>query len=138
MVQAAAFQDDGYVKERRAKASSREREREKTNLERRVTGGRFDTGDRASHDKPVPANATVPLGANPLKLNVLETSFREPLNVLFLLGEKHPHICKEARKPEGWVDWANETCFPTYLENSVGFSNTPLRVRPVLNAVSKR
>lgn len=105
MVQAAAFQDNGW-----SKKEELEREKKKgskTNLERRVTRGRFDTGDRASHDKTVPANTTVPLGANPLKLNVLETSFGEPLNVLFLLGEKHPDICKEARKPEGWVDRAN-------------------------------
>jgi len=104
-------------------------------LERRVTGGRFNTSDRTSHDKAVPANTTVPLGANPLELNVLETGILEPLNVLFLLGEEHPDIRKEAREPEGWVDRADETRFATDLENPVRFPYSPLRVRPVLNAV---
>lgn len=83
----------------------------------------------------MPANTTVPLGANPLELNVLETCFGEPLNVLFLLGEEHPYISKEAREPEAWVDRADETRFTTDLENPVRFPYSPLRVRPVLNAV---
>ena len=106
-------------------------------LQRGVAGKRLDTSDRATHDHAMAANAAVPCRAYPLKLNILETSLMKPLYVLFLRWEKHPGISKEPREPEGWVDGSNHAGLSSYLNHSVGFLDTALWFRPVLDTENK-
>lgn len=85
----------------------------------------------------MPANPTVPLRANSLQLHVCETCLCEPVNVFLFCWEQHPHVCKKSREPECRMHGTNETRFSSLLEHSVSFSDTALRVRPVLNAVTQ-
>lgn len=105
-------------------------------LERGVTRAGFDTGNRTSHDEAMPANPAIPLGANPLKLDILEPCLLKPFYVLFLLGEQHPHICKEAWQPECWIYGANQTRLPPKPQYPVCFSDSTLRLWPILNTES--
>jgi len=76
-------------------------------LQRRIPRCRFYTCNRTSHDQPMATNPTIPFWANPFQLDILKSSFLEPLNVLFLLREEHPHICKEARQPKRRINRTN-------------------------------
>jgi len=82
----------------------------------------------------MPSDATVPLWSNPFQLDILEPSLLEPLDVLFFLGEEHPHVGEEAGEPEGWVHRADHTSCPTKPQDPVGFLDSSLRIRPILDA----
>lgn len=103
-------------------------------LQRGVPPFSLHTCDRASHNQAVPSDAAVPLWSDSLELDILEPSLLEPLDVLFFLGEEHPHVGEEAGQPEGRVHGANQTSHPTHPQDPVGLLDSPLRIRPVLNA----
>uniref|UniRef100_A0A0V0IP74 Putative ovule protein n=1 Tax=Solanum chacoense TaxID=4108 RepID=A0A0V0IP74_SOLCH len=52
---------------------------------------------RAPHDQPMSADTTIPFWANPLQLNLCETSLFKPFYIFFFFWKEHPHICKETR-----------------------------------------
>lgn len=78
-------------------------------LQGRVTALSLDACDGAAHDEAMPSDTAVPLRSNPLQLDIPKPSLLEPLDVLFLLGEEHPHVGEEAGQPEGRVDRADHT-----------------------------
>lgn len=55
----------------------------------------LDPSDGAAHYKAMAADPTVPLWANALELDILEACLLEPLDILFLLWEQHPHVGEE-------------------------------------------
>lgn len=106
-------------------------------LQRRISGGRFYTCYRTSHDQSMPANTTIPFGANPFQLNIRKSGLFKPLNILFLLWEEHPHICKEAGQPKSWVHRTNQTCLTSLFQDPVSFFDATLGVWPVFNTAKR-
>ena len=106
-------------------------------LQRRISRGRFYTSYRTSHDQSMAANTTIPFGANPFQLNIRKSSLFKPLDILFLLWEKHPRICKEARQPKSWVHRTNQARLTSLFQDPVCFFDATLGVRPILNTAKR-
>jgi hypothetical protein len=92
------------------------------------------TCNRAPHDEAMPPDTAIPLWSNSLELDILEPSLLEPLYILFFLGKEHPHIGEKAGQPEGRVYGANQTSYSANPQDLVGFLDSPLWVRPILDA----
>mmetsp|Transcript_1144 Transcript_1144/g.3445 ORF Transcript_1144/g.3445 Transcript_1144/m.3445 type:complete len:294 (+) Transcript_1144:917-1798(+) len=80
------------------------------------------------------AHAPVPAGTDALYLHIREASVREPIHVLLLSGEQHPHVREEAREPERGVHRPNQARSSALFDHTVCFLDSPLRLRPVFNA----
>lgn len=107
-------------------------------LQRRISRGRFYTCYRTSHDQSMPANTTIPFGANSFQLNIRKSSLFKPLNILFLLWEEHPYICKEAGQPKSRVHRTNQACLTSLFQDPVCFFDATLGFWPIFNTVKRQ
>ena len=85
----------------------------------------------------MPAISAVPCGSNSLQLHICETGLGEPINVLLLRREQHPHVGEEAGKPVGGMDGSNEAGLATLLNDAVSLLDTTLGIGPILDAEKK-